>query len=652
MAAEASALNVVWDKRTPEESRQWADRHYVREQMEVLGAKICKALYEGHDRVNLHENFTISLYLAPVRGGNPAFAAGRRITWKVGEHPGGDASGGMGLLCHEMTHVLDMGTDRVFTEAMADWTRNYKVNYHRCTNPPHVLDLRYKALRGGRHYGKYINGAHFIDFMTQNYGEGTIYRILQGYRKHGGGHWEKTFGKNFDGLIAEWRNMQTIYDPVFQWTYNGTSAGVVRHDGKFCPIGSISAEDTPDGIGAWLVGASGGKVNKVGGGNMTIALHGRFPVKGNVAIASLGVAREGNGKAVLLATGGKGTLVAHVVASVPGQGCKVVSTTPIPLPAPVPHPPSPVPHSIILTTRGGDMAAVVVDGKPAAKIDMKAKCDGCSFIPAFAVGGIAGGIGVHEIAEPRGEGGLLLDDVRVFTRTFRDRETKQYATTFGPEYRGAVAVTASWCGKQGDSDVNDPHSWFCVNSLGERVHVLPTKETDVLVSGRSLPSIPPGSKFVCKSFRIDGWAVADSANVDLRGVRIVDIDDNARIITRGGHGIAANAIRANRIRLDGNLAVVAGIKATSNLSMREGSMLRLPANPDMAFVKSISINGGGTVVLKPGVPAKRGSFQRIMRMEDIPADLTRFRLNAGSDEKAAAFNGAPGGKYLGVTPLR
>ena len=115
---------MVYDGRTPEGHRAWADRNYIREQMEVLGEKICKALYGDDARSHLHENFRITLYLAPVKGGNPAFAAGKRITWKVGEHPGGDGSGGMGLLCHEMTHVLDMGSDSVFTEAMADWVRS------------------------------------------------------------------------------------------------------------------------------------------------------------------------------------------------------------------------------------------------------------------------------------------------------------------------------------------------------------------------------------------------------------------------------------------------------------------------------------------------------------------------------------------------
>ena len=156
---DASALNVVYDNRTPQGHREWADRGYIREQMEVLAVKICEALYGEHERSKLHENFTIILNLSTARGGNPAFAAGRRITWKVGENPGGDGSGGMGLLCHEMAHVLDMGSDGVFTEAMADWVRNYKVHYHRCTSPSDILNKRYRALRGGRHYGKYMSGA-------------------------------------------------------------------------------------------------------------------------------------------------------------------------------------------------------------------------------------------------------------------------------------------------------------------------------------------------------------------------------------------------------------------------------------------------------------------------------------------------------------
>ncbi len=66
MVAGASALNVVWDNRTPESHRQWGDGCFLREQMEVVGKKICEALYGNHGRSNLHENFTITLYLSLI----------------------------------------------------------------------------------------------------------------------------------------------------------------------------------------------------------------------------------------------------------------------------------------------------------------------------------------------------------------------------------------------------------------------------------------------------------------------------------------------------------------------------------------------------------------------------------------------------------
>ena len=538
-AASASALEVVYDDRTPQNLREWADRCCVREQMCVLVEKICKALYGDGERSRLHEKTKIVLYLAPQKGGNPAFAAGRRITWKVGENPGGDASGGMGLLCHEMTHVLDMGSDRMFTEAMADWTRNYKVWYHRCTDPAAILDKRYRALRGGRKYGKYMSGANFIDFMTQTYGEGTIYRILQGYKKDGKDHWQKTFGKDFDGLLAEWKTMETIYDPVFQWTYNGTAAGVVRKDKKFCRLGGIAATDAADKSGAWLDGPTAGRVENHDGGGVSISLHGWFPRGGaQIAIASLGAAKESDGKAVLLATGQKrDTLYAHVVATLHGKPCTIVAARRIPVPALATKP-----HAIILSVAGGDEARISVDGKAPVVVDMKSQCAGCTFVPAFAVGGMSGGIGVAGFAEPRGEKGFRLDDVRVFSRAFRDRETKQYAATFDEKYRPAVATTARWCGAPGGRELDDPKNWYCVNSVGEKIHALPTKDTDVLVSGRAIPNISPNARFACKSFTIDGWALVEDEDVDLRGVKNVTVPDNAKIVTRDGKVLRLPAV--------------------------------------------------------------------------------------------------------------
>ena len=147
---------------------------------------------------------------------------------------------------------------------------------------------------------------------------------------------------------------------------------------------------------------------------------------------------------------------------------------------------------------------------------------------------MSGGIGVAGFAEPRGAKGFRLDDVRVFSRAFRDRETKQYAATFDEKYRPAVATTARWCGAPGGRELDEPKNWYCVNSVGEKIRALPTKETDVLVSGRAIPNIPPNVRFACRTFTIDGWALVEDEDVDLRGVKNVSVPDNAKIVTRDG----------------------------------------------------------------------------------------------------------------------
>ena len=636
------AMNVVYDDRTPAEHREWGDRSHLREHMEVAAKRICTALYGEEPRSRMHEDFKIILYLAPVKGGNPAFASGRRITWKVGANPSGDMNGCPGILIHEMTHVLDMGSDGVFTEALADWVR-----YYRWNSKPDVLGRRYGALRGGRNYGKYAAGANFLDFMTQNYGEGTVYKILMGYKQHGKNPWEKLFGKNFDGLIAEWRQMETIYDPVFQWFSNGTPDGAHRNDRQFCSLTHLSLDDV-DSNGAALDGATAGEVPKMKDGNMTIAMHGWLPKSGKVAIVSLGSARDQDGKAVLLATTSKtGVLAAHVIASVPGKGCHIVSTTPVPMP----DPSSQVPHSIVLTVQGGDVAAVIVDGEAVARVDMKTKCAGCKFSPKFSVGGMNGGFCVSGLSEPKGRSGLRLADLRVFDRTFRPRETKLYAETFNADFRPGVAVTAEWRGPAGSANLDDPGNWFCVNAVGEKITAVPTKDTDVSVYGKKIPNVPLGKRLQCKSFTIAGLAIVED-NIDLRGVRIVDVEDNSRIITTGGHGIAINALRANRIRLDGSLAVTGGMRISGNLEMKAGSALRVPDDPETAQMKSISFKGEGAVVLRPNEAPKRGHFRKLLRIEEMPEDLTRFRLNASQEAGDAMFKPASGGKFLGVLPVK
>ena len=112
------------------------------------------------------------------------------------------------------------------------------------------------------------------------------------------------------------------------------------------------------------------------------------------------------------------------------------------------------------------------------------------------------------------------------------------------------------------------------------------------------------------------------------------------------------AIRANRIRLDGALAVTGGLKVAGNLEMKAGSSLRVPDDPELAQVKSISFRGEGPVVLRPNELPKRGQFRKLLRIEEMPEDLSRFRLAASQESGEASFKPATGGKFLGVTAFK
>ena len=76
LAASACALEVVYDGRTPEGHRAWADRNYIREQMEVLGEKICKATVPDSQ-----------LSLAIGNKGQNVRLAAKLTNWKIDIRP-------------------------------------------------------------------------------------------------------------------------------------------------------------------------------------------------------------------------------------------------------------------------------------------------------------------------------------------------------------------------------------------------------------------------------------------------------------------------------------------------------------------------------------------------------------------------------------
>lgn len=84
--------------------------------------------------------------------------------------------------------------------------------------------------------------------------------------------------------------------------------------------------------------------------------------------------------------------------------------------------------------------------------------------------------------------------------------------------------------------------------------------------------------------------------------------------------------------------------------MTEGSVLVLPPEVEKTSVKAISIKGAGTVALKPGIPPRRGETRRILRVEGLPDDLSRFTLHGAQDPAGATFKRSADGRFLCVTP--
>lgn len=86
-----------------------------------------------------------------------------------------------------------------------------------------------------------------------------------------------------------------------------------------------------------------------------------------------------------------------------------------------------------------------------------------------------------------------------------------------------------------------------------------------------------------------------------------------------------------------------------NLEMNGGGFLRLPENPEKACAKSLFVKGEGAVTLKPGVPPKYGHFQKLLRLDEMPKDMTRIRVDPSNGPDDATFKADMGNKFLGAT---
>ena len=104
----------------------------------------------------------------------------------------------------------------------------------------------------------------------------------------------------------------------------------------------------------------------------------------------------------------------------------------------------------------------------------------------------------------------------------------------------------------------------------------------------------------------------------------------------------------------GKLAVETGAKITGKLTLRGGSLLRLPDNGENFRVKSLALAGEGNVFLKPGTTAmKFGEKRTVMKAESLPEDLSRLSLFVGKGQPAIGkFDASDTDKSLVVTRTR
>ena len=234
--------------------------------------------------------------------------------WAVGRVAANDARDVRGCIAHELTHAVQYavgqylgktvnleniivvyGTDGTtstnhLTEGIADWIRWY--NYE----PDHYRDdRRYEHFYcKGRTLTEYGDGCEFIDYLATTYGTGIVSNMClwcatntvsssQKINKI----WPALVGRTYDELLDDWAAKPTFADPLFQWTWDGTTEGIRREwpkDETVTWLGLEHASFKPGSDELELPSSSwyGGELqDDFESDDWTIALRGRFLASGD-----------------------------------------------------------------------------------------------------------------------------------------------------------------------------------------------------------------------------------------------------------------------------------------------------------------------------------------------------------------------------------
>ncbi len=247
--------------------------------------------------------------------------------------------------------------------------------------------------------------------------------------------WPALVGKTYEQLLSDWAAQPTFADPLFQWTYNGTTDGIRRiWPNVWLNVDHASFKSGSDELellsSSWYGGELQGDFES---DDWTIALRGRFLASGDTTNVVFSTGSSYYSQVFALAVSKNeicAALTSGKQSSLSLASVNRVSAAPSQY------------HSIV-AVRGGDVVSVYVDGgtSPACEIDVQ----GVSFSGAFAIGDIADGINIssplYKTSNWRpvqSQDGFRYQDVRLFHRALGAAEVALYFDAFSSAYDASL----------------------------------------------------------------------------------------------------------------------------------------------------------------------------------------------------------------------
>ena len=386
--------------------------------------------------------------------------------WAMGRVAAGDARDVRGGVVHELTHAVqylvgqylgktvnleniivihktDGTTERNhLTEGIADWIRWY--NYE----PDHYRDdRRYEHFYcKGRTLTEYGDGCEFIDYLATTYGTGIVSNMClwcatntvsssQKINKI----WPALVGRTYDELLDDWAAKPTFADPLFQWTYDGTTNGIRRAwpNGESVSWWGIDyarfklgSDELEMPTSYWYGGEMDDENDLLATGDWTIALRGRFRASGGTTNVVFSIGSSWEDCNIFTLGASKDEICAALMSSSGSENSLSLASSATISSAPSRY------HTVV-AVKSNDVVSVYIDGgvSPVCQMDVEGK----SFYEAFTIGNICGGIAssspLYSNWRPvQSADGFRYQDVRLFRRALGAAEIALYFAAFQSGY--------------------------------------------------------------------------------------------------------------------------------------------------------------------------------------------------------------------------